>query len=52
MNLPLSEFCKNLGLSLILTTKAELTQRLHKIEGIEYILLATGNIIEEEITRN
>jgi phosphoribosylglycinamide formyltransferase-1 len=49
MNIALSVFCKNLGLDLILTTKPELFDELDKLGDIEYVLLATGNIIEERI---
>jgi folate-dependent phosphoribosylglycinamide formyltransferase PurN len=49
MDISLSDFCRNLGLDLVKTTKAELAATLREIASIEYILLATGNIIEEEI---
>lgn len=49
MNISLTEFCINLGVKLILTSKAELYDTLNDIKDIDYILLATGNIIEERI---
>lgn len=45
------EMCKNLGLELITTTKEELSGTLNSIQNIEAILLATGNIIEEDIVK-
>jgi len=49
INIPLSDFCKNLGLELFLTSKSDLYKTLKSFEKIEFILLATGNIIEEKI---
>lgn len=49
MNITLSNFCENLGLELILTTKLNLYKTLKKCGTVDFILLATGNIIEAEI---
>ncbi|MCG8305813.1 MAG: hypothetical protein MI975_00380 [Cytophagales bacterium] len=49
VDMDLEIMCKNLGLDFVLTTKKGLYADLCKIESIEYILLATGNIIEKEI---
>lgn len=49
MNISLTLICKNLGLNLFLTTKAGLHSTLKNIDPIDFILLATGNIIEEKI---
>jgi len=48
INISLSDFCKNLGLELILTTKPNLCKDLKSIGKIDFILLATGNIIDPE----
>ena len=45
----LTKFCENLGVDLILTTKVSLPEKLQEMNNIEYILLATGNLIEEFI---
>jgi len=50
INIDLSAFCKNLGLELILTSKSNLYNVLSNCKKIDYILLATGNIIEAKIT--
>ena len=49
IQIELELMCKNLGLSFVPTTKSKLYSELCKIEGIEFILLATGNIIERNI---
>ena len=49
LDIPLHEFCKNLSLDLVITTKSNLYRDLKKIGDIDKILLATGNIIEENI---
>lgn len=50
INISLTKLCRNLGLDLIVTPKVHLFKQLKTIKNIEYILLATGNIIEESIT--
>ena len=49
INISLSQFCKNLNLELLLTTKSNLYKVLSGFTNIEYLLLATGNIIETKI---
>lgn len=49
MDISLSRMCKNLSLDLRITTKAELYSTLKELGPIDFILLATGNIIEERI---
>lgn len=49
MNIRLTDFCRNLGLELRLTSKANLFEELQRLGQIDSILLATGNIIEERI---
>jgi len=49
IDISLSNFCKNLGLDLILTTKQHLYTDLISQEKIEFVLLATGNIIDTQI---
>jgi methionyl-tRNA formyltransferase len=48
MKISLSQFCENLNLNLVLTTKANLHTDLKSQEKIDSILLATGNIIDEQ----
>lgn len=52
MDLSLSDFCRNLGLELRLTSKQDLYEELNALGQIDTILLATGNIIEERIALN
>jgi phosphoribosylglycinamide formyltransferase-1 len=52
MCIELDVFCENIGLNLVITTKANLFRELQKLSSIEYILLATGNIVQEEIAVN
>ena len=49
INVPLDQLCKNLGIELIITSKLTLPEVLLKIQNIEYVLLATGNIVEDQI---
>lgn len=49
IKISLREFCKNLNLELVLTSKASLYKDLSNCKNVDYILLATGNIIEEQI---
>lgn len=49
LNVELSAFCDNLGVDLIKTSKKNLFQELKAINKVDYILLATGNIIDEDI---
>jgi len=49
INIALSDFCNNLGLQLILTTKSNLYKDLTTRKKIDHILLATGNIIDTQI---
>ena len=49
LDMSLSEFCKNLGLALKLTTKANLFNEFKSIGNIDLILLSTGNIIDNNI---
>lgn len=49
MDIPLADFCRNLGLELRLTGKDNLYKELQDLGRIDAILLATGNIIEERI---
>lgn len=49
INISLATFCKNLDINLIVTTKSKLYQELKGIEGIEFVLLSTGNIIDEKV---
>lgn len=49
INLSLTQFCENLNVELKLSTKLNLYNDLLKCENIDYILLATGNIIESQI---
>ena len=52
IGISLAKFCENLGLEFIVTTKSFLAEKLKTIDEIEYILLATGNVIEESIAIN
>jgi phosphoribosylglycinamide formyltransferase-1 len=52
IDISLTEFCENLGLDLVVTTKEVLYDKLQTINSIDYILLATGNIIDKSIAIN
>lgn len=47
----LENMCANLGLDLILTTKADLKNTLSSIATIDFVLLTTGALIEEEVAK-
>jgi phosphoribosylglycinamide formyltransferase-1 len=49
INISLTEFCNNLNLELVITTKLNLYNELIRYENIDFILLATGNIIDVQI---
>jgi len=49
INISLSHFCRNVGLELLPSTKSNLFKDLIKCKNIDFILLATGNIIDAEI---
>ncbi len=52
INISLSGFCENLGLELVITRETHLYNELRSIGGINHILLATGKLIQKEITLN
>jgi methionyl-tRNA formyltransferase len=49
VNMSLTQFCENVGLKLTITTKINLYFDLLKHENIDFLLLATGNIIDDQI---
>jgi hypothetical protein len=49
IQISLTGFCRNLGLDLLLTTKHDLYKKLVTCQNVEFILLATGNIIDSKI---
>lgn len=49
INITLALFCENLGLKLVLTSKLNLYNDLLNCKNIDYILLATGNVIDIQI---
>lgn len=49
MQIPLKEMVCNLGLNILLTTKQNLLAALKDLGEVDFILLATGNIVDEEV---
>ncbi len=50
VDVSLSDFCNNMGIQVHFCKKSNLYETLSGIDQINYILLATGNLISEDIT--
>lgn len=52
INVPLTDFCKNLNLDLHLTTRENLFRTLKELGKIDFVLLTTGMLIDGETTKS